>query len=452
MQYKGWNYEKTLLVRSRTEPRQDELIDVRIPLDSRSAGNLERDVRVILKKDWHLLQREVPSQVYDIRRGEGVATCRVAFVMDVPALDCRRIGIYYDNPEATAPQYQSPLEMAGGALGGSVRTPFFSAGLDPRSGQIKTLAGRFEIPSVDPLHIPFFDRVQEHAAVLLAVKDATAGYRAEYVSPAGWEEPEVREDVRGPVFVKLTRRGRLSWAGCPEPGRCPLCEVTYKFFAHQPYFLVYTHMTFVEDTEVFGVRMGGLAVNRDLYTHYTFRPVSPNLPETDVEEMGHILIDPQYTADLPAGSAFSGLLPYNLAWHGFIRVRKGIDCGLAAIQLRDGIRTPGGGFPYYRAATYAFREAHAVSCARAPVYVKVCRPENIVRVPAGTVIEHLDAVVCDRFDMDWGSRVDRLGKRLNDPVEIAVHPRFMLGEVPAEEYEPLPYGQRGDAYRRLGVR
>ena len=452
MQYKGWNFEKTLLARSRWGPREKELIDVRIPVDERASGNLERDVRVLLKKDWNLLEREIPSQVYRIERHGGVATCRVAFVMDVPAGDYQRVGIYYDNPGVAGPEYQPPLEMTGTTLGGSIKTPLMTAGFDARSGQIKTLTRRVEVPSSDPLQIPILDRIQEHAAVLLAVKGSNGDYRCEHVSPANWEAPEITEDIRGPVFVQLRRRGRLAPPGCKHPERCPECEVVYRFFAHEPYFLVQTRLRFATDTEVFGVRVGGLSVGPDRYTHYTFRPVSPNLPETDVEEMGHVLIDPQHTGNMPTGPVLSGLLPYDVAWQGFLRTRKGLDGAVAAIQLRQAVSTAGGEFPYYRRGTYLLREAAGFCGTRAAVHVKVQRAENVVTVPAGTVIEHLDAVACDRFDMEWGNRTDGLGRRLNQPVEIAVHPQFMGGAVPAEALEPLPYGLRSDAYGRYGVR
>lgn len=452
MQYQGWNFEKTLLIRSAAGRRCGDLIDVGIPLDPRSAGNLQRDIRVVLKKDWNLLDREIPSQVYDIRHHAGVTTCRVAFVMDVPAGQPQRVGIFYDNPSAPAPVYQSPLEMTGGPLGGTVKTPFLTAVFDERSGQLKTLTGRFDIPSGDPLYVPCFDRVQDHAAVTFAVQDAAGNCRAEYASPVQWDKPEITEDIRGPVFIKLTRQAKLSWPNCPSPDRCPTCRITYKFFARQPHFLVNTRLAFPEDIDVFAVQIGTLSASADRWTHYTFRPVSPNLPETEVEEMGHILIDPQHTGGLPVGPVFSDLLPYDLPWQAFIRVKKNPEAGLAAVQLRHSVTTPAGPFPYYRHATHLLRHPDGVSFTRAAIHVKNHRPENIVTIPAGTALENLDAILCDRFDMNWGTRTDALGKHLNNPPEIAAHPRFMLGQVPPEDYEPLPYGQRSDAYRRHGVR
>lgn len=452
MQYQGWNYEKTLLVRGPAGARTGEPIDVRIPVDSRSAGALARDVRVILKRDWHQLDREVPSQVYAIESHGPVTTCRVAFTLDVPAEAWQRVGIYYDNPSAPPPAYHSPLEVRGEGPGYTVRTPYYTVQTDPATGQIKTLDGRFDLPSLDARTIRYTDRVQEGACVVFAVEQGGAVQPAS-ASAAAWTEPEVTEDVRGPVFFKQVRRGRLIYPGCKDPETCPQLQVAYKFLASQPYFLVHTRLSFPADTDVFAVYTSMFGVEAGRYTHYTFRPVSPALPDTDIEEMGHILVDPAHTQGLPDGAAFSHLLPYDLAWHGFLNNKQGGQHAVACIQLHHSVTPGAASFPYYRSAAYLLRQDGVLTALRAPVYVAVRnRRENIVTIPAGTVIEEVDAVVCDLFDRDWGNRTDGLGRRLNTPVTIDVHPRFMAGAVPAEPFEPLPRGARADAYRRSGVR
>lgn len=449
MLFKGWNYEKTLLVRGGTERREDEIIDVRIPVDARSAGNLDRDVRVALKSDWNLIESEIPSQVYQVQRHGDIATCRVAFNMDVPAGETRRVGIFYDNPDAAAPDYHSSLRMEGEGAGGKATTTRYVVAFREPTGQVESLNFRMRLPNRDAKIAPLLGTPQNHAAVLFAVRDESGAIAAAWGTPAQWAAPEIVEDIRGPVFAKRSVKGRLAWPGCREPESCPELEVTYRFFARQPYFLVGTRLVFPEDTRVFGVRVGGLTVEPGVFTHYTFRPVSPSLPDTEVEEMGHILIDPAHTADLPEGPALSSLIPYKIAWHGFIRAGKGMARGIAQIQLRHAVSPE---FPQYRAAAHLFREPSAFSCARAPVHVARLAAENAVTVPAGASIENLETVVCDRFDAEWGERTDRVGSRLNNPVHIDMHPRFMLGGVPPEQPEPLPRGERGDAYRRHGVR
>lgn len=451
MQYPGWNLEKTLLLESTSGARTRELIDVRLPVEALAAGNLANDVRVVLKKDWNQIESEVPSQVYRVERHGDTASFRVAFSVDVPADGRQRVGVYYDNPGARAADYPSPIEVEGTGLHVVVRTPRYTVETDERCGIAKAIAGRFDPPYLGPRVVRFADVVQENPAVVFAVEEP-AGVRAIETGPADWTDVELVEDLRGPVLVKRTSRGRLAYPGCP-PARRPIAEVTYKFFAEQPYFLVHTKLTFPEDTSVFGIRVGGLTVNRTCPTHYTFRPMSPNLPNTDIEEMGHILVDPALTADLPPGNAFSSLLPYDIAWDAFLDTRQGGGQAVACIQLRHSCTCPAGAFPYYRGATYLVRGERALCSGRSPIYVTIRdRRENMVRVPAGTVVEELDAVVVDLFDREWGSRTDATGRRLNTPVCVAVHPRFMGREIPAEPFEPLPRGERRDAYLRSGVR
>ncbi|NVM56872.1 MAG: hypothetical protein HWN51_01955, partial [Desulfobacterales bacterium] len=108
----------------------------------------------------------------------------------------------------------------------------------------------------------------------------------------------------------------------------------------------------------------------------------------------------------------------------------------------------------YRAATYLAREEGRTRWFRAPVYVKVRnRPENIITVREGSVYQDSDALLFSPWDIEqWAPLVEETGKRLNSPPVIEQYPRLLGVEVPAEEYEPLLYGNRSDAYLRAGVR
>jgi hypothetical protein len=453
MGYPGWNLEKTLLVHGTAGARPCDLIDVRLPVKAVAATNLPNDVRVVLKQDWNVIEREVPSQAYAVRQHGRTASFRVAFSMDVPGVGDppQRVGIYYDNPDALPADYPSPLQVEGDGLGVVISTPHCMVETDEQCGAIRMIAGRFESDDGEPRVVRFADVVQQNPAIVFAVEEA-GDVGAVTAGPSDWADVEVVDDVRGPVFIKRTCRGRPGYPGCPSSRR-PVAEVTCRLFAGQPYVLIYTKLMFPEDTNVFDVRVGGLTVGRDRATHYTFRPVSPVLPDTDVEEMGHILVEPELTADLPQGNAFSSLLPYDLAWDAFLDTREGRAQGIACIQLRHALSSPDGPFPAYRSATYLERAERTLRSSRSPIHVTVRdRRENMVTIPAGTVIEELDAVVCDLFDPDWGNRTDAAGRRLNIPQDVAVHPRFMGGEVPPEPFEPLPHGERHDAYLRSGVR
>ncbi|HTL53553.1 MAG TPA: hypothetical protein VL860_13335 [Planctomycetota bacterium] len=452
MQYQGWHFEKTLLIRSMSGIAAREFIDVRMPVETVASGNLQNDVRVVLKGDWNQLDREIPSQVYDIRTHGTVTTCRVAFHVDLPAHAMQRIGIFYDNPIAAAPNYPAQLEVRETPTGATIKTSRYMVETEVRTGLIKGIVGRIDVPNLDPRLIRCSDVQQEFAAVVFAMNAGDAVHPVR-VSAANWTGARIVEDIRGPVFIKLTRRGHL----LPGPDlpleASPVLTVTCKYFADQNYFLVHSRIEFPVEARVFGVFHGVLRAERAKFTHYSFRPVSPDLPNSEIEEMGHILIDPEHTADLPPGIASSGLLPYDLAWQAFISTRKGSECGLAALQLRSSDQSPGRPFPYYRKSAYLEREAGSAAFFRAPIYAKIRnRPENVAVIPAGSVVENLDAWVWDVFDRDWGVRTDQLGKRLNSPPVVEMHPPMLAGPVPLEIDEPLPRGERAAAYLRYGVR
>jgi hypothetical protein len=108
----------------------------------------------------------------------------------------------------------------------------------------------------------------------------------------------------------------------------------------------------------------------------------------------------------------------------------------------------------YRPATYLHKQKGALTFFRAPVYVKTMdRKENIIEIPAGTVYEETNALFFAEWnDGQWLQAGEETGKRLNSPLQISVHPHFMGGAVPSEEFELLPSGSFGNAYLRAGVR
>jgi hypothetical protein len=186
--------------------------------------------------------------------------------------------------------------------------------------------------------------------------------------------------------------------------------------------------------------------------------VSPSLKPTDIEEMGHVIIDPVSTGGLPAGNVLSGFIPYDCAWHSFIHITKGgwaSQYAVTGINLRSTAAVADGRPPArYRAATYLFREDGAVLWFRAPVYVKRRdRRENIVTVPAGSAYRETDALVFGHWNAEgWAQEIEALGRRLNTPLAVSTHPAMPGRVEPAAHGACFEYGERRDAYLRAGVR
>lgn len=453
--YKGWALEKTLLIGSTDcRGRTGEIVDVSLPMQRRFTGNLANDIRVNLKPSWEIAGKEIPCQVHDIRNSDSVTTCRVAFIADIPPCSTLRAAVFYNNPKASKPHYASSLKVTGKDRDFKIENPFYIIQTDPVTGAISSMAmkvrmiigGMFKTVCFTPPQ-----KNQEDVSVILAVRRG-AEIAGLPVSSRNGSLLQTSTE-QGPVFFSMTRKIRLAPPdGSLAPERSPLLEICYKFYADVPYFLVYSRLEFPEETRVFGIRNGLLTVDGARFTHYTFRPVSPDLPLTDIEEMGYVMIDRSYTKGLADGLLLGGMIPYNIAWQTFLNIDE--KYSLAGIQLLDSSFAPSGPAPRYRAATYAQRERGAVQWFRAPVYVgRQDAAENIILIPKGTVYIQENAILFSEWEKKtWLSYVDGLGKRLNNPARVSLYPRFIHGQVPPEEFEPLPQGRRADAYLRAGVR
>jgi len=231
VRYRGWHYEKTLLVES-NDPvdRRGELIDAFVTVPTEHAGNIGADVRVLAKSDWNRVDAEIPSQVYGIERHGDVTSFRVVFPLDVPGHGRRRVGVYYGNPDAPPPRYESQLDVGGDGLGLSVETPSYRVTLDPTSGQISSMVLKlyrveFMFPKVLAAALP-----QRGVSVSFA-RERAGGWSAADVSAADWRSPRIVSLLRGPLFLALTRRGVLEPPATEGAHPGPVLETTYVFFA-----------------------------------------------------------------------------------------------------------------------------------------------------------------------------------------------------------------------------
>lgn len=458
MKYQGWNYEKTLLIRSTApEDRLDEFIDVQVAVETVSAGNLQNDVRVVFKPAWNRLGRELPSQVYNIQCHGAVTTFRVAFLADIPAHRTVRIGILYDNPQAAQPRYETDLEYETDGHGQTIENGFYRVATDPLSGQIDALSIKLQI--LEYTHIKQLTvKNTPQPGVTVHFADPESG-RLQGEGHAGqWRHPDTTI-VAGPLFYSMVRRGRLAPCGQEASAKHPMLEVHYKFLAGKPYFLQSTRLEFSADTPVNGIDHDLARVDKMAFSHYCFRPVTPTLAATDLEEAGHILVAPEYIQDLPEGNLFGGFLPYDLAWYAFISTfRKQdfrFDYALSSIRLAASASAPNGTAPAYRPATYVRHDSRHLACSRSPVYVRSRNhAANIITVPAGTVYQESTAWHLGEWDEHkrWLHGVDALGRRLHTRLEISQHPVFLGGEVPAEPFELVPVGHCPEYYTKAGVR
>jgi hypothetical protein len=458
MKYQGWNFEKTLLIRSDSPfDRFNEFIDVSVTVETQCSHTLSRDLRVVMKPAWNRFGRELPSQVYDIRNHGAATTFRVAFIADIPAHSTQRVGILYDNPDALKATYETDLLVTAEGGAHTVENRHYRMHTDPCSGQLDAVF--IKIPVLEYTHVKCLTPAHHpQGGVQVIFADPSAPASVKFATAAMWHQSETT-CVQGPLFLSLSRSGRLVPEGQTAADRHPSLEMRYRFLADQPYILISSRLEFHEDTPVYGIYNDWITVNKSCFSHYCFRPVTASLPDTDVEEAGHILVAPEYTQGIPPGLIFGGFLPYDLAWHAFISTfRKQdfrFDYALAGIRLHEASLAPGGAAPMYRAATYLSHDADKLSWFRAPVYVKKqdCI-DNIITIPRGAVYAESYALHLGEWDekKNWLNHVEALGKRLNQPLTITQHPCFLGGPVPPEQDENPALGNFSHAYKKAGVR
>lgn len=462
MRYQGWNFEKTLLIQSDSPlDRHNEFIDVAVTVETKCAATLARDVRVVLKPAWNRFGNEVPCQVYDIQEHGSVTVFRVAFIADIPAHATQRVGILYDNPDAKIPKYETDLVMSDQGKGRTLENAHYRARLDPQSGNLDSLSIKLKV--LEYTHLKTLTPTDNpQGAVRVIFADPENPESPSTASAANWQQPETR-CVEGPLFISITRKGRLAPQGQTATDRHPSLELAYRFVADQPVILVSSRLAFHQDTLVYGIHNDWLAVKNDCFSHYCFRPDSPSLPATDVEEAGHILVDAKHIQSLPPGPIFGGFLPYNMPWHAFISTVRTqafrFDYALTSIRLHESSETsgaPDGKAPQYRAATYLCHDRDQLSWFRAPVYVKKQnRIENMITIPKGSVYAETYALHLGEWDekKNWLLQIEALGKRLNQPLTITQHPRLLDDTIIPEENSGL-FGSPnfGFAYKKAGIR
>jgi hypothetical protein len=180
------------------------------------------------------------------------------------------------------------------------------------------------------------------------------------------------------------------------------------------------------------------------------------LKKTEVEEMGHLLIDPEFTRNLPEGTVLSGFMPLQMPWTAMINIHRNKWFTQVRYLLDWNVsNSKGAAVPQYRAATYLFRDKGFYESALMPVYTKNCVDKrNLTIIPAGTEISFELAMAFSPFEEAvWGKKTDHIGRVMNQPLTVQVHP-LLVNENGGWSDHPVftLAGKRSSDYLTSGVR
>ncbi|MFA6945494.1 MAG: iron-sulfur cluster assembly protein [Pedobacter sp.] len=240
---KGWQYYKVISLEEKVGiQRKAEPVEVLLSFQAAQTASLTREIRVAEIKDGVLT--EVISQVFsEIRRG-AEKICKLLFLADNQGKEKRNYIVFYGNPDAELPNYQSDLKVTGEGYGLDIENEYFTAILSRQTGQLARMILKREHG------LEIYSGGQGHG------EPAGIDWAHDYVSEEGiqkmrislWDECPDFEVVKGPICTIIRRWGFPYSPIHPvfSPSRM-IMDIEYRFYAGLPYFHKFGHTTAVKE-------------------------------------------------------------------------------------------------------------------------------------------------------------------------------------------------------------
>jgi hypothetical protein len=386
------------------------------------AEDMKRELRIVHYSPGDRTYREIPSQVYDIRpvipagkTPERVTVrFRVAFFVDAAPYSSETYYLFFDNPNAPAPRYPSPLAVTGKGVKYTVDNMHYRILTEEKCGQIDQIDLKFSSQAsfrfkYGTLHWnPDFIVLPEE----FPKKSYVWWYAHHFIDPPCAVES-------GPVFFSMERKQLI-------PGQdTAYMEVYYRFYAGLPYFLMTSRIEAKKDCRTFAIRNDELAFGQRDFTHAAWRDKTPDLLEHHMGEIGTSKIwgdDTVRDGGHPLGSS----LPANMAWVSLFNTKNGD--GVASLRLEHENRNvlTGEPSPIYNSHTVISEHDEGFYWFRSLVYsprgFAAMTQEEIdhflISIPRGSSYFEKNAYLLYEFTAEQRfAAVDSLWMRLKYPLE-----------------------------------
>ena len=244
----GWQFFKRLDLKNTTPlARENEPIEVEVEFHAGQVSDLAREVRVAEVATPNGPIREVPSQVYGVVAEDAARCCRLFFIAGLKPAEMKTYLIFYGNPAALEPSYETDLKVSGEEYALDVENRFYRIELAKSMGHLKSLAFKEGSAAFVGSGPP----VRGGHGVEGTVHhnpDWNGEYTGRY-RMTNWESPPHYEVIRGPVCVRIKRWGHPVLALGPGVGREErvMATVTYTFYASVPYIVMESRLDVLED-------------------------------------------------------------------------------------------------------------------------------------------------------------------------------------------------------------
>ena len=244
----GWSFFKRLdLSNPVSLERPNEPVEVEVEFHASQVSDLAREVRVAQVETEKGPIREVPSQVYGDVAEDEVRRCRLFFIADLKPDSTRTYLIFYGNPAAPEPGYETDLKATGEEYALDVENRYYRIELAKSMGQLKNIAFKEGSTFLDKrAGMPYRGHGVESS--IHHNPDWSDEYTGRY-RVTSWEKPPHYEVIRGPVCVRTRRWGHPILSQGPNFGRSHkvVASITYTFYASVPYVVMESRLDVLED-------------------------------------------------------------------------------------------------------------------------------------------------------------------------------------------------------------
>ncbi|HAZ03736.1 MAG TPA: hypothetical protein DCY97_16430 [Marinilabiliales bacterium] len=381
---------------------------------SNALGYVEIPCQILDIIEWDdqklLKNPEVDAKTKEpIRRYMPTTTVQLSFVADVGAYEKKVFLVCYGNPDAQAPDYETKLNVTGKTLSQTVTNERYRIDLSANSGAIMTVTvkGDSEI-------------LLEHKLETNGAVHWNPGVYAPpnpWVHASDWENPKFSIQS-GPLIHRVCRYDNLPFITTTS------AQVTYSFFAFQPYMLCETVMEVKENIFVQALRNGEIVFNHAVLNEFVWKDKQGKIQHLDLSQTRE---HPIHALEIPPDTP----------WLAFINRDQGVGFAVPSINytnLNLYGELPSEAQPYFYVQVGPW-----IYWSRGLVYP--FGHKNFTRmmpVKAGSVYSEINAYLPFRFKKDEYpfEEIEKYQKILTNPLLITEHMPFD-SLTPRQWIEPL---------------
>lgn len=323
-----------------------------------------KEVRVVEIQPETGAMKEIPFQITNVsawtefadEHCQPTANFDVIFMASVKAFDKRVYLVFYGNPDAEKPVYESALKITGEGLKRTIENEYYAINLHDLSGGIDEVTVKQGVNQTFAHHLE---------------TNGTMNWSPDIYAPptpwnhiSDWDPPENWEFEVGPVCITMRR-----WGTMPMYDDVRI-SVTYEFYEGYRPILVTTTMELTKDRDIIALRGGEVVINRELANEIAWRNMDGS-------------IDLVHADDLPRHPTMGKRLPATTPWVALLNSEKEAALGVSYIDYSS-ICTEGG-VPRLDSHLYV-HVGFWIYVARPLLYTFVGNnPQRVMRAKAGTL-------------------------------------------------------------------